>query len=289
MLELFVFLSGYVYGYQQIVKGKTFSFASVVKTKFKHLIIPSIIFSVIYFVCFNLSEFNWLKTPYAILNGCGHMWFLPMLFWCFILIGPFIKLQINGSLKFIILLFLGVCSFLPLPLQLNSTCYYLLFFYCGFYVMTHKEKLLTRFNNLKIAILLVVLFVLTFVPLTLLQRYMCAVTEFELIQKILYLTTTLYCRTTYAIIGVLMVYILANFILKSGISVPRWIILANAICFAVYIFQQFILKFLYYSTSLSTCVGPYWLPFTGLIITLSGSIIMGIILQKTKIGKFLFG
>lgn len=82
-LEAFVFISGYLFAFQQTNSNFTKGIIELFFNKLKRLILPSIIFSIFYFILF-YSYKNIGNTIFSIINGCGHMWFLPMLFWCFI-------------------------------------------------------------------------------------------------------------------------------------------------------------------------------------------------------------
>ena len=55
MLETFVFISGYLFGMQQ---KKQISFKVFLKKKLQRLIVPSIMFSIVYIACFNCEEFQ---------------------------------------------------------------------------------------------------------------------------------------------------------------------------------------------------------------------------------------
>lgn len=56
MLETFVFISGYVFGYQVRTKfGNNVDFHNCVTKKAKRLLVPSIVFSAIYFIIFNIQ------------------------------------------------------------------------------------------------------------------------------------------------------------------------------------------------------------------------------------------
>ena len=55
-------------------------------------------------------------------------------------------------------------------------------------------------------------------------------------------------------------------------------------CFGVYIFQQFILQYLYYYTSLPLITG-LWLPWVGFVLALLVSFALTYIFKLTKIGK----
>ena len=80
-------MSGYIWGYQVRIKGKEIlTYKNVVIKKIRRLIIPSMIFSTAYFLLYgdyNQSIFNIL---YKIISGVAHMWFLTILFWCFVVI-----------------------------------------------------------------------------------------------------------------------------------------------------------------------------------------------------------
>ena len=85
MLELFVFVSGYVFGYQVRVKGESkLQAKDLFWGKFKRLMIPCMVFSLLYILLFGHITQPIQKTLYGLMNGVGHMWFLPMLFWCFV-------------------------------------------------------------------------------------------------------------------------------------------------------------------------------------------------------------
>ena len=89
-----------------------------------------------------------------------------------------------------------------------------------------------------------------------------------------------------AVSGVAFVYSLVNYLIEGkGLSIPNWVVDLNGVCFGVYLFQQFILQILYYKTTLPSLVGPYWLPWIGLIITLIVSYILTKLTLKTKIGR----
>ena len=83
MLPAFVFMSGYIYAFQRETLLRN-SFKSLVVGKIKRLYVPSIIFSVLYLMLITAFDVDFKKNIKSILEGVGHMWFLPMLFWCFI-------------------------------------------------------------------------------------------------------------------------------------------------------------------------------------------------------------
>lgn len=144
LLETFVFISGYVFGYQVRIKGDTaLSAKKLLVKKFKRLIIPSIIFSIAYLLIIQGFHDSLFSTSYQILCGVAHMWFLPMLFWCFVIVWIIEKVKLKQNIALLVLLGLSIISFIPLPLRLGAALYYAVFFYAGYLIQknykTNKE------------------------------------------------------------------------------------------------------------------------------------------------------
>ena len=163
MLESFVFVSGYVFGYQVRTKGDIgLNPKKLFFGKFKRLIVPSIVFSVFYLLCFNVdTQSSYLDRVYNIISGVGHMWFLPMLFWCFAIIWVIERIGIKIDIVLLLLSILSIFSFIPMPLHFNHALYYMLFFYLG-YIIQRKKLDLNALFTLKFAILITGLFLLFF-------------------------------------------------------------------------------------------------------------------------------
>lgn len=141
-LEAFVFISGYLFAFQRITLDRKTSLGTLVVNKLKRLILPSVIFSAIYFPLF--FEYKGVgNMVYSIINGCGHMWFLPMLFWCFI--GGWLveQVKINDGWKLVFLICLNLFWPVPIPLQTSKATNYLLYFYGGYLVYKHHDNILS--------------------------------------------------------------------------------------------------------------------------------------------------
>ncbi|MDL2251218.1 acyltransferase [Odoribacter sp. OttesenSCG-928-J03] len=288
MLEIFVMLSGYVFGYQLYKQKRIFTLPFLIKNKFKRLILPSVIFSTLYFIIF--KEYTSLTSLlYNLINGVGHMWFLPMLFWCFLGGYLMLKLKLRDTYKLPLAIVLVVFSILPLPFRLESAFYYFFFFYLGMMMMRKKEILIGRYCKNKNIILLGFIFVVVFIAYEQFFSYIRAYSENGIICKILINAIAKYWVLTYAVLGCLTAYLLTNICLEKIKTISPTLIWFNQICFGVYLFQQFILQILYYKTSLPSVVGPYYLPWIGLLITLVLSILLSQIMRFTKVGRFLIG
>lgn len=286
MLELFVFISGYVFQYS--LQRKNYTFKDVLISKFERLIIPSILFSIAYVLIFNNPGVNILGSVYSVLNGAGHMWFLPMLFWVTIIGFCLYKSKLNKKLLFAISLCLPAISWLPLPLRISSALYYILFFYLGMIVFRNRQSIIAKFSTSKYSITFALIFLVTFLLGLLYEatiKPQIALSTSVLVRGIGTVVGK-YIRIAYALCGVSFIYIFVNYLLSvKHLILPEWIKSLNNACFGIYLFQQFILKILYYKTSLPLFVGPYLLPWVGLIVALIGSYLLTVLMRSTKLGR----
>lgn len=112
-LEAFVFISGYLFAFQRITLDSKTSFVPLVANKLKRLMLPSIIFSAAYFSIF--YQYKGLGSMvYSIINGCGHMWFLPMLFWCFLGSWLLEQIRVKDAWKMAFLVCLNLLALISL-------------------------------------------------------------------------------------------------------------------------------------------------------------------------------
>lgn len=171
-LEVFTFVSGYILGYGVQNKGveTTITFNNCVIKKLKRLLLPSILFSTIYFLLVGDYNLPLQSILGRIINGYGHLWYLPMLFWCFVAIWLIEKIGIKPKY---ILPCLVICSIVfsikDLPLRIDDALYYMLFFYLG-YVINRNNFRFDRCFKWKCVLVNGAIYVLTFVSLHLLNR-----------------------------------------------------------------------------------------------------------------------
>lgn len=288
MLVMFVFLSGYVFSYQVNEQHKDFKFWPFVWKKCQRLIIPAIIFGLIYFFfLLDPKPKGVLWSCLSILSGIGHLWFLPMLFWCFI-VGFFMnKLKMKEIWKMLILLALCIISWatVVVPLGIGRSIFYLFFFYLGFHIFKHKEKLVVWGTPFRLGLLLFI-FIVSFLVTHLYLEPLRDINK-GIVIEIVARTLERCGKIVFSVSGLLFIYLVVMKWLKrhESYTLPRRLVFANTICFGVYIFQQFILQILYYHTELPTLVGPYWLPWLGFTITLLVSVLLSALAQKTWLGK----
>lgn len=89
-----------------------------------------------------------------------------------------------------------------------------------------------------------------------------------------------------AISGILALYLTATRYMMNH-TLKNWIVNVGNYGYGVYIFHQFILKYLFYHTALPIYVGTIWLPWVGFLIATIGSILLTWLLRKTEVGRSL--
>lgn len=280
MLEMFVLLSGFLYA-NTLKSHITMAFW---KKKFLRLYIPCLlwgcIYSLYFFKNFSIAD---------IINGIGHLWFLPMLLWLFFLEQLVYKLYfvgLNEHLLFFILLLIAILPYPTLPLGFNISLYYLLFFHCGVYLNKNYKQFISKIQAMNIW------HMLAFVSCCILS--IIAITELDsaapgqpLTLKMLLITRSNLIRCIGAIAALPLYW-------KIAIVASKWAnqyesILSLAKCsFGIYILQEFALRILFYKTSF--CVfGGNTSSILSVPIVLATSWLITAFLMRYKATKILIG
>ena len=285
-LEAFVLVSGYLYSFTRNYLKRKEGFWTLTKNKLKRLILPSIVFGTAYYLIF-LSHNGIVDAIYCILNGCGHMWFLPMLFWCFL--GTWLIEMINISYlwKLLFLFLLHIVAVIPLPLHLDAACSFLFYFYLG-YVLFYKRETIIEKLNVRNIILAWLFFLIVFFLLRPLKDSFTVGDNATLFYKGLTSMGQNFIQIVYSSIGAFAFYVSAYYYTHHRTLKAGTVQFAGC-CFGIYLFQQFVLQCLYYRTSLPEVLGPYLLPWVGFLLALPLSYSFSLLLLKTKTGKFLIG
>ena len=280
MLETFVLLSGFLYA-NTLKSRLTIDFC---KKKILRLYIPCLLWGCIYskLFCQDCSIIN-------IVNGIGHLWFLPMLLWLFILERLVNKLYSIGCKDYHVFIILSIISIIPiptLPLGLGSSLYYMLFFHCGVFLNRNYKPFISKIQAMNIWHMLIFT---SCCALTII-----GITELEspAPNQPLTLKTLLIFRTKLihgaGAIAALPIYWKIATITSKKISqhVP---ILSLAKCsLGIYILQEFALRFLFYRTSFCVYFGDFS-PILSVPIVLSISWFATTILTRYKTTKILTG
>lgn len=79
MIPSLTLIAGYTFTFIQEKRKQPFDL--MIKSKIKRLIIPTIIFGIIYTFLFQEFEIKLRSIVVIIISGVGHLWYLPALFW----------------------------------------------------------------------------------------------------------------------------------------------------------------------------------------------------------------
>lgn len=286
-LESFVFISGYLYAFHKITLGRIIKFKTLFWKKFNRLIVPSLFFSIVYYFMFNSYDGGGIEIIYKIINGCGHMWFLPMLFWCFICAAILDCIKIKVGYKVLILLILSVVPVISLPFQLNNSIKFMFYFYLGMVVYKNRDRIKCICTRRSL-ILGWSFFIIVFIILRSLRDQIILSGDYSIVGKTLVLIANNLCILIYATLGTLTFYLTSIFYSEKH-QIGKMTIAVATYSFGIYIVHQFILKYLYYNTTIPIILGPYLLPWCGFIIAIVGSYIISMFLLKSKFGRHLIG
>ena len=151
-MPIFIFVSGGVYGYLYTTKGKYREFWPFVKSKIQRLLVPYVVFAVIFMLTTNAWNWSGLYS-----GAYSHLWFLSMLFWCFVTICIVNRLNLHGIWFKVIILLLsfyflcyGRCTWNFFGV--TGMYRWVFWFYLGFVVYSNREEV---YNWIKRKVVLV--------------------------------------------------------------------------------------------------------------------------------------
>lgn len=289
-LQSMVFISGLLFGYTLSKHPERLCFRSCVALKAKRVLLPCYIFGVAYWMLFCYTPDADLNAIgggiWMILNGIDHLWFLPMVFWCFVITYV---LEKNGFCKpWLIWIFIVLATWnllfrlFKLPLGLGRTPTYYLFFYVGYMLSRGRIKL----PNIKLWIP-VILFLVAFCASMFIKNEFVAET---FVERVFLFGLSGFVNIIASVTGVYILYSVANIhSIQNKIDGNKLLIRLSGYCYGVYIFQQFILIILYYKTDMALCINPYILPWLATVVTIVLSLVFTDLALRTKVGRFLIG
>lgn len=277
-MPLFVFLSGAVYGHC-IDHGKYDKCLPFAANKARRLLIPYLAFGLLYVapvMCLlGLTEQTFWEYSYSgiLLSGNSrHLWYLPALFWIFLLAIPAKPLLTHSRWGRMAVLLLSAAlfeaaQFVPGQFQLYMACHYQLYFFLGVifhYSYGQFAKFAEKFRYWFVPLPFILLGQLWFNPN--------------------YITTMLY-----RLIGISMMlgisFLLARYWGKW--SKNRWCRILWQDSFGIYLFHPMIIYVLYYCLG-SLDIPPLALCFGAVAVALIGSVLATWGLRKMGL-KILLG
>lgn len=262
MLETFVFISGYVFALGDLKYH--YDIHVLLRSKIQRLYVPCLFFGFIFLLLFRgLDTALKQDSIMAIISGVAHLWFLPMLLWCFFL--EKIWLKFFGLHKWWILLLVAVLPYPTLPLRLNSSLYYLFFFHAGYLIFNYRD-IVKQYLARKIIYIpfLIICYLVMFYMLSLVQMTFSLTDLMAAYEKAVNAFVCVVSRLLYSSLAVILYYIIG--ILLAGYVSLKFMNIFNKIAissFGIYIFQEMILRLLYYKTSFCSITGLFfpWIGF----------------------------
>lgn len=282
VLEAFVFISGFLYGYQ-IERNGLGSFSALVRKKIWRLLVPAWFWSVFYYLTLDEEPRMW----YDLLAGIGHLWFLVMLFWCFVSTWFLLKQEFSDSLILTIAFVLLFISYNPLPFQIPRAMYYLFAFLIG--VLLNNSHIFERLQQLPFSLILFIWGGYVLAVFICASGYLSMSTTGCVVAKIAGHGFNYIIQMTVALTGTFLVMITGLKIKNLQIEPCSLYRNVGVYGIGIYIFQQIVLKFFYYHTVLPAMAGPYILPWLMTIIALMLSYIFSAVLMKAKFGRIILG
>ena len=290
-LEFFVLISGYLYAFQCITLKRSYSFRDYTLKKAHRLLLPMLVFGILYYFCFfyNPETFEIRDFLTKLLNGCGHLWFLPMLFWCLIALWALERFHLDGILTLIGLAFVSLISYLPLAFGLSTVSHYLLYAFLGYCMYKHKDYLLGYLSRGKL--LLPVLWLLYVVFVWLADSELCSSFSIDSISSkgLLYGIKGIFSLVA-CLCGIIALYGTVTSITSSNtFEMSPLIQKADKVSFGIYIYHQFLLVALYHYTPIVHYVNEWILPWLGFVVALFISWLLTSITLRFRMGRILIG
>lgn len=290
MLETFVCISGYVFAFQ--FSRKPQPLRQLIPNKIKRLYIPCLIWGVITILAITpdlVAELAQPSTYLRIAGGTNHLWFLPMLFWCFMLEQAIIRIgggtTRNQTTICAILAILAMLPYPTLPLRFNNALYYIFFFHLGLVLFLWRDKLKNRIMSAKKHSLLIVslLYLSLFVAGSLIIAHFAPSEAPSKVAKAAYLSTGHSARLIYSTVAVL-IYFIIGFRLCEKITSNKMKFVRNLSInsFGIYLLQEILLRILYYRFDISSYTGMLT-PWIGFAIVLPASYILTKALHKNRV------
>lgn len=274
-LQSFVFIAGFLFGAQmnRCVSGNI----PFVLKKTKRILLPMFIFGILYICLFSPEMYSNGQWIHELCYGPGHLWFLPMLYLCYVstkLCWPL--LRVPSIIGFLLLSILSLLSWvIPATINIGGFFFYWIFFVEGAWLFGLKDYILEKYNkNNIIAILSVTTLVLICIK--------CWAYYADFSGRTPFLTCVRYILGGVGSITLLFMF---NTLERKGVCLSRyrwngW--------YGVYIYHQFILMIMYYDLQM-VMVDSWLMPILYFFIALITSVILAQLSLMTKVGRFLIG
>ena len=291
-VPMLVFVSGAIYYYCRINKGKYSSLKGLIINKFKRLIVPFLFIGILYAIpikyIIGMTEGNIINNIKSFILGLntGHLWYLLMLFDIFIIFYLYEKFILNK--KYSIILNLILFSILYISsgfftniFQINRAIQYSIFFYLGYEFFRSKDKLTLKLKNLKTKYILIIIPILVVISLVLILVSKMKLSNIILSKlfSLINVVIAIVCITICYLIVYLINNRMKNTIIKSNID--KLIDIIGRYSFNIYLLHEPIIFIVLYFIA-SKYINPTILIILCLTISIFVSVLISIIYNKIK-------
>lgn len=273
-MPMFIVISGYLFG-KQLCLGKYNSFRLMVWNKFKRLMIPFFVFTVLFMVTTNSVSYEpFYRWTY------WHLWYLPMLFQCFIVTYLLKKMILKkGGVCLLVLFTLSLAGkFMPMILGLHNVSLWLCWFVLGVVVYQYYTKIFDVMRKYHLLWLSATIYTLTGI--------MCY-TEYG---------EHTVCGMFASLSAISAIWYICWLIPWKQFRFTELLIRLSACSFGIYIFHNWVELYMLSSTaqhilSLANLAEThiYLFPFVFAIIAFFISYVISLLLMKFRIGRTLIG
>lgn len=278
-MPLFVFISGYLF-YHLLMLGKYSTWKTLLRKKTIRILLPYVVFSL--FFMLTTDSCNLIQL---LRGGYWHLWFLPMLFWCFVIGYGIYRMKLNIFLEMMLIILLVVVPIdekkLPNTIMgIGGALNWFYRFYMGILFCKYRDIFFSYIHRYKLYLPLLVFYV---VAIVVWPSYYGAGNN-GLISRLSHLS-----------------FCIAACYLMSLVDWDKYqfvspIIKLSVYTFGIYIWHNWVALMLISNTSkqlfgLSELAANHVVlfPLCFSLITLFISWFLSWCMMKTKIGKFLIG
>ena len=284
-MPLFVCVSGYLFSHLYIDRGKYHEFGAFIKNKVKRLLVPCFLFTGLMCLILRLNYFE------NVIGYGFHLWFLKMLFFCFLTTWICVKYIHSVKSDICVGIITVIMMFIPAPEFLGIGQYfkYYFFFYGGYLMYKYRDPLKFIYNE-KVAIIIVGLYITICVICA--YRYilnpMLANGDIIHLDKVVVL-----CRIMLRPLMIIMAFIIVDLYIKRRGEVAQIFDRINKLSYGIYLFHMLFLQMIhtYYFNYSKQLFGTHDIiaPIFMFNIVFSLSILFTILLRKSKWGVYLIG
>ena len=285
-MPLFIFISGYLFAYLSTERGKYPTLGDLAKNKFHRLLIPYVAFSLFYML--TTQSFSIV----SLLGGeFSHLWFITMLFWCFVTVGVIRLIPHNKNLYFQLVVLTVSFALLfvnwnfPKIMGIQSLPKWFFWFYLGCVVSPYREKVYAFISKRKY---LLVIFLAAYV----MELYYTMTHTVSIEQRTGWEKVAHLCIVLFVWYGV-------NWLIRTfpGKWVDNKVFSElNKTSYGIYVIHYWFFPFLVCATAkrllpIDALAAEYTIlfPLLYLVFSLGLSYIMTKLLLRTKVGRYLIG